>query len=180
MGLNEALAVCGVLVACVTDIKWRRVPNWLTVSMVIAGFGLAFGQSGFSGLGSAFIGFLAALGLFLVPFAMGWLGGGDVKLFIALGALLGVRSLLWVFLYSAIAGGVMALIVVLYRVLKAGQFLLQLRLLLVGAVVFLGNLSNRAGIRSKAPVLQVTAQALRARYPYAVAVAIGTIIALFA
>ncbi len=47
----------------------------------------------------------------MLPFALGGLGGGDVKLLAALGAWLGPGDVLWLSLYTGVAGGVMALVV---------------------------------------------------------------------
>jgi prepilin peptidase CpaA len=49
-----------------------------------------------------------------VPFALGGLGGGDVKLLAALGAWVGPVNAIWVGLYAGTAGAVMALLVALY------------------------------------------------------------------
>ena len=50
-----------------------------------------------------------------MPFALGGLGGGDVKLLGALGAWLGVTNVVWLALYTGVAGGVLALVVALWR-----------------------------------------------------------------
>ena len=56
-------------------------------------------------------GWLLGIALFFPFFALGGLGGGDVKLLGALGAWLGPTAVFHVGLYSAIAGGVMASLV---------------------------------------------------------------------
>jgi prepilin peptidase CpaA len=51
--------------------------------------------------------------VFVIPFALGGLGAGDVKLLAAMGAWLGPSGAFWLALYTGVAGGVMALAVAL-------------------------------------------------------------------
>jgi prepilin peptidase CpaA len=96
-------------VACVTDLRTRRIPNPLTFGAALAGCLYHFATGGFEGLGQAALGWLLGLIVFLLPFALGGLGGGDVKLLAALGAWLGPADALWLVLYTGVAGGVMAI-----------------------------------------------------------------------
>jgi prepilin peptidase CpaA len=56
-------------------------------------------------------GWIVGAAIFFVPFALGGLGAGDVKLLAALGAWVGPTDALWIALYTGIAGGVLALVV---------------------------------------------------------------------
>ena len=111
--LNSAVAIGVGITACVTDLRSRRIPNMLTFGA--AGAALAYGVAtgGWTGLGSAALGWGIGALAFIVPFALGGLGGGDVKLLAALGAWLGPVGAFWVALYAGVAGGVMALLVAL-------------------------------------------------------------------
>lgn len=97
--------------ACVTDLRTRRIPNVLTFGAALAGVAYQVASGGVDGLGNAALGWLAGALVFIVPFALGGLGGGDVKLLAALGAWLGPADILWLSLYAGVAGGVMALAV---------------------------------------------------------------------
>jgi prepilin peptidase CpaA len=101
------------LAACVTDLRSRRIPNVLTFGAAAAALVYGAVTGGFSGFGSAALGWLIGTAAFIVPFALGGLGGGDVKLLGALGAWLGPIGAIWVALYTGIAGGVMAVAVAL-------------------------------------------------------------------
>ena len=99
------------LIACATDLRNRRIPNVLTFGAAAAGLlfhTLAPQGEGFS---TAVFGWFLGVGAFFIPFALGGLGGGDVKLLGALGAWLGPLATVWVVLYAGIAGGVMAIVV---------------------------------------------------------------------
>jgi prepilin peptidase CpaA len=95
--------------AALFDIKERRIPNWVILFGLIAGLVLG----AFRG-GTHFIfnvsGFFAGILALMIPFAFGWMGAGDVKMFAAMGALIGYKPLPRVFFYSCLVAGVIALI----------------------------------------------------------------------
>ncbi len=83
--------------------------------MVGAGLGLAtFGLGGIS-VGAAVLGCVIGLVLMLPGFALGATGAGDVKLMAAVGSLLGPLVVVYAVLYTALAGGVLAVVVALQR-----------------------------------------------------------------
>jgi prepilin peptidase CpaA len=102
--------------ACAWDLRTRRVPNALTCGAAAAALLYSVWQNGFPGLGWSAAGWFTAVALFFPFFALGGLGAGDVKLLGALGAWLGGVSMsLHLACFTALAGGVMALIVVVSR-----------------------------------------------------------------
>ena len=104
-----AVALIGLLLACTIDIKVKKIPNALTFTMAFVGFGLYFSDRGISGLGESFLGLFCGLMFLYIPFAMGGVGAGDVKLLAALGSLFGPLMIFKMFLASAIFGGVFSL-----------------------------------------------------------------------
>jgi prepilin peptidase CpaA len=94
---------------CATDLRSRRIPNWLTGSATLAALLYHLWTGGPSGLLFAAGGCLVGGAIFLLPFALGGLGGGDVKLLAALGAWAGPAGALWIALYSGVAGGLLAI-----------------------------------------------------------------------
>ena len=116
---SEALVV-GILaaatgLAAVIDLRTRRIPNALTGSLAMVGLGLAATQLGTVGIGSAIIGCLLGFAFMLPGNVFGATGAGDVKLFAAAGPLLATATTVRAFFFTAIAGGVLALIVALRR-----------------------------------------------------------------
>lgn len=103
------------LIACVTDLRTRRIPNVLTFGAALAGLVAHTVIEGPTGALTAGGGWLTGLVIFLPFFALGGMGGGDVKLLAALGAWLGAYETLYVALYSAAAGGALAVVVALSR-----------------------------------------------------------------
>jgi prepilin peptidase CpaA len=104
----------GLSAAVVMDVRSGRIPNWLTGAIAGAGFGIAFGGGPVTPLRAA-LGLCAGLLLMLPGHLFGGTGAGDVKLMAAIGSVVGPQLVLRVFLYSAVAGGVLAVIVALRR-----------------------------------------------------------------
>jgi prepilin peptidase CpaA len=83
----------------------------------MAGLGVGFAAAGFSGisLGAAALGFVIGFLLMLPGHALGATGAGDVKLMAAVGAIVGPGIVVNAFLFTALAGGVLALAVAIRR-----------------------------------------------------------------
>jgi len=111
----QAAAVVIGVVACITDIRSRRVPNWLTFSSAALGVLVHSLIPVGHGPLAALAGLAVGLAVFFPFFALGGLGAGDVKLMAALGAWLGWHDTVWTAAYGAIAGGVLAVILGLMR-----------------------------------------------------------------
>jgi prepilin peptidase CpaA len=91
------------------------VPNWLTLGITLTGLTLATVRVSGLTLGAAFAGFALGLLVMLPGHLIGATGAGDVKLLAALGTLLGPKATILAFVYSAIAGGVLAVAVAAQR-----------------------------------------------------------------
>jgi prepilin peptidase CpaA len=95
------------LAAVEEDLRRRQVPNWLTAAGAAGGL-VCGAWGGWHGLGIAACGALVGF-LLLLPFHWcGAMGGGDVKLMAAYGALLGPSGTLLAVLFAAVFGGVSA------------------------------------------------------------------------
>lgn len=106
--------------AAVTDLRWRRIPNWLTLPTAAAGLiyhGCFAGGWGFS---ASLAGLAIGFALLLIPFLAGGGGMGDVKLLAALGAWLGPQLMLVAFAISIIAAAAMSLAVLAYGIVRHG------------------------------------------------------------
>ncbi len=110
-----AIVSVGMGAAAFIDLRTRRIPNLLTVSLTAAGLGIAAAGLGRVGLGASVLGCLLGLAFMLPGHVFGATGAGDVKLLAAAGALLGPSDTVHAFLNTAIAGGVLAVVVALRR-----------------------------------------------------------------
>jgi prepilin peptidase CpaA len=91
------------------DVRSMRIPNWLTLPSLALAIGLGGVSAGLAGIGTALGGAAAALGILFLPFAFRIMGGGDVKAAMVLGALWGTEALLPTLWWMVIAGGVLAI-----------------------------------------------------------------------
>lgn len=109
LNLQVGWAVFIGLVAAVEDLRRRQIPNWIPLAAIAGGLAIAFRDHGWSGAGSSLLGLLAGFAVFFVFYALGAMGGGDVKLMAGFGAVLG-WSLIWqASLWTAAVGGITAL-----------------------------------------------------------------------
>lgn len=98
-----------MVVAAVLDLRSRRIPNVVTVAGIVAGLALRV-PLGLDAVGSGLLGVGLGLLLAVPAFALGALGGGDVKLLAGVGAFMGPRQLVGACLLIALLGGVVALV----------------------------------------------------------------------
>jgi prepilin peptidase CpaA len=105
----------GTGAGAVIDLWTRRVPNGLTFGLACLGIVLAAIRAGGVSLPGALGGFLLGLALMLPAHLVGATGAGDVKLFAAIGTLLGPAATATAFAYTALAGGAIALLVAVRR-----------------------------------------------------------------
>ena len=108
-------AVLTAICAGVLDWRYRRIPNWLTVSGLVAGIGVNTALFGWAGMKAALLGAALGLGLLLPFVLLRSLGAGDWKLAGALGGCLGPQQLVTVLMGTVRVAGVMALVVVIWK-----------------------------------------------------------------
>lgn len=151
----------GMTIATVVDIRTRRIPNELTAAMAGVGVGLA--ATGVSGvpLWASVLGFAIGLLLMMPGHVLGATGAGDVKLMAAVGAIVGPALVISAFLFTALAGGVLAIVVAMRRKRLATTLAGTGRLVA-------GSADTRALLRT-APTTS--------RFAYGPAIAVGSIIA---
>jgi prepilin peptidase CpaA len=111
MHTNQVVVLIIGTIACVCDLRTRRIPNLLTFGGAALALVYALFVSGPSGLLTSAGGWATGAALFFPMFALGGMGAGDVKLAACLGAWLGPTASLYIALYSALAGGIMAVTV---------------------------------------------------------------------
>ena len=98
------------VVAGIYDWRYRRIPNWLSLAGLVAGFSGHFYLGGLAGLLVAAKGFGLAALIYLMLYLVRGMGAGDVKLMAALGSIAGPMSWLLLFLATSILGAVVAVV----------------------------------------------------------------------
>jgi prepilin peptidase CpaA len=163
-----AAAILIAFIACVFDVRTRRIPNWLTLGAALTGLLLHWWADGADGASLAAGGWVAGLFIFLPFFALRGMGGGDVKLLAALGAWVGPREVLWLAVYTGVAGGVLGVGVALSR-----GYLKTAMHNIFGALLFWSS----AGFK---PVPGLTLESGDApRLAYAIPILAGTLVTLW-
>ena len=163
-GSDAALlaALCtGLGSGAIVDSVQRRIPN--TISLGTAAVGVVLAATGLSGvsLGSSLAGFFIGFVLMLPGHILGATGAGDVKLFAAAGAVLGAEHIFTAFLFTAIAGGLLALGVAWSR----GRLKRTMR--------FTARLLGRP-FEARA---EIESPVEHNRFPYGPAIAVGSVVA---
>lgn len=120
------------IAAAITDLKMFRIPNALTFPLLASGLVYQVCLWGPPGLGRGLLGVAFGFAILLPFWIAGGMGAGDVKLMAAVGAWLGLRLTFQVFVASALAAGVYAMVMVLvtgrWRELWDGIQLLWIRI----------------------------------------------------
>lgn len=157
------LALLAIAVAW--DLRAWRIPNAVTFPAALAGVAYHVLVAGLVGLKMSVLGLAVGLGVLFIPFMLGGLGGGDVKLLAALGAWLGPKGVLFAALYSGLAGGVLALA----AMAVSGQGAFQSMRTIYEDLVFFVTFRERPEGPSRR----------KKRIPYSVAIAAGTLGLIF-
>src|SRR5262249_32719666 len=97
--------------AAAVDLRHRRIPNWLTFTLMLSGLCLSWLQLSPApgGFPSAALGLALGIALALIPYRLGAWGAGDLKLIAGVGSWLGPLALLETFALAAIGGMIVAL-----------------------------------------------------------------------
>jgi len=130
--------LAGMLLAATIDASSRRIPNWLSLPMLVAGIVHSFLPGHLVTPMQSVLGLLAGFGLTFILFAIDAMGGGDVKLLSAVGAWVGPETVLVIFLVEAVVGMVIVLIQALHqgriKVLARNTAVVAINLVHIGEV----------------------------------------------
>ncbi len=163
--LNILLLIV-LLICLITDLKNRKIYNNVIFPSLLLTFILHFIFDGWSGLGFSLLGFIVGFSILLIPYFLGGMGAGDVKLLALIGAIKGMQFVLITSVYMALLGGVIALFVLFFR---KGAFQ-RIKSIFYTMSCF------RSGV--KLPLF-LDKEGLKATYPYGVAITGGALLSLF-
>jgi prepilin peptidase CpaA len=167
LGMMSVAISALMLAAAVCDVRTRRIPNLLTVlgfAVAIALRLMAGPAAGIDGVVGAILAFVLCLPFFV----LGVLGGGDVKLLMALGAFTGPRDLLLAMLLIASLGGIFGAI----DALRKG--------ILLPVLYNCGNILKHWATFGRRGTNRSLATAGALAIPYGVAIAVGSLVWWFA
>ena len=147
------------------DVRYRRIPNVYVLGLLVCGLAVNTFIGGLDALLMSLAGCALAFGLMLIPHVLGAMGAGDVKLFAAIGAVIGLHHVLPTFVVVVMTGGLLAL----YTMLRSGKVFSTM----YGVVrIFAGLLPGWEMPRFAIPADR------RHTIPYGVAITLGSLISL--
>jgi len=160
-----------LIAAAITDLRARRIPNWLTFSMLIAGLGQSFLSIGTVGPVASSTGLLTGFVLSLPLFVIGAVGAGDVKIMAGVGAWVGPMPVVAVFAITQIIG----MVIVLAQAAYQGK----LRTLLTNTTVLTINLVHLQDVGiDHARATGQSCRSLERYLPFAVPVLLALLVIL--
>lgn len=162
----DALLLVVLAISVVTDLRSRKIYNKVIFPGFVAALCLQTVLDGWNGLSEAVLGSITGLGLLLIPYLLGGMGAGDVKLLALVGAFKGPEFVFYAFLLTAMLGGLMALGILFFR----SGALRRLYWLLCAMQGY------RSGVRMS---LVMDREAMTSTYPYGVAIAGGALLSLW-
>lgn len=163
--LSSIILFLLLITAAYTDLRCQQVPNWLTLPCLATGIVLSLTTRGLRGIEESIFGIIIAAAIFLPFFLARSLGGGDVKLMVAVGSLGGYPYILWAIFYGVLLGGGMGA----FHLLRKACFWFTLRR------VFLRWPSFLFSFRGTLPLTTAEKEPI----PYAFALALGSVFAWF-
>lgn len=157
-----------LLIACITDYRTYKIPNWLTASGIV--FALIYNTvfpfsrdlGFFWALGGLTLGFLVMLPCYVLKI----MGAGDVKLMAMVGAFLGVDDCLHAIIYSFIAGGIAAL---------GFAFINKAMVRMLGNVKSITQMMMFSVIGGFKPDVRIEPSQSIGKLPYGICISVGTI-----
>jgi len=117
-----------LIISFYTDIKDRRILNVITLPAIVLGLvlNLIVGDTILSGLLFSIYGIMLGFIILFIPYIMGGIGAGDVKLLMAIGALMGPRFTFYTAIYMGLIGGVLAA----FQLIKAKRLIFTIKKIL--------------------------------------------------
>lgn len=168
MAIN-ILLICVLIICLMTDIKSRKIYNKVIFPTLVVTLVYHVVTGGWSALADSLIGFSVGFAILLIPYLLGGMGAGDVKLLALIGAIKGTIFVLNTALFMALFGGLIALFLIIsdkafwLSVKQKFNYMLKTFVL------------RRYGI--KLPAVDKTS-VLKKTYPYGIPIAAGAFITL--
>ncbi|MGQ3683780.1 MAG: A24 family peptidase [Candidatus Loosdrechtia sp.] len=109
------LLAATLFIAVVYDLRFQKIPNWITFPVMAAGVAFHTVTTGVQGLAFSAGGVFTGIAVFMPFYLFSGMGAGDVKLMGAIGGLLGMKGVLTAAIGTSLAGGVYAVILLAFH-----------------------------------------------------------------
>ncbi|MDF2606954.1 MAG: prepilin peptidase [Bacillales bacterium] len=165
MILLDILLFIVLIVCIITDLKVRKIYNNVILPSLLIAIMIHLFNTGILGLIDSLQGFAVGLGVLIIPYFLGGMGAGDVKLLALIGAIKGSGFVLVTSIYMALFGGVMAIAFLLFQ-----KGVYQKMKVIIYSV---------CGIRFGVKIPLAISKDRKATLPYGVAIAAGAFLSLW-
>jgi prepilin peptidase CpaA len=168
--LRWGVVICATLIAMAIDVRTRRIPNLLTLPLLLAGFAGSIVWGGWQGLLESFLACLLLAAPYVALFLFAGGGGGDAKLMGAIGAWVGLSAGIVVLVAVCVCGAVIGLAFALVRG-RLKPVLGNMRMIGQGFV------GVATGLKSSEAAALMPSSAVMLKMPYGIAICTGVCVA---
>jgi prepilin peptidase CpaA len=102
-----------LIISAIIDFRSQKIPNLITFPTIIIALLYHFFTHGIDGLIFSALGLVTGIGLLIIPYIFDGMGAGDAKLMGAVGSIIGPKNVFVAFLFTALVGGIYAVILIL-------------------------------------------------------------------
>lgn len=113
--IKAVLLLIVLLLALFQDIRENRIKNAVTFPAALLGLAVNAIETGLEGAILSVQGFLIPMAALMVLYIVNGMGAGDIKLFAAIGSIMGLKFAACSFLFSVFAGGIMAVVLLIKK-----------------------------------------------------------------
>jgi prepilin peptidase CpaA len=163
--VNIILLIPLAIIIAYYDVRYRRIPNAFVLATLAAGVAINGMFAGLPGIAASLAGCVLGFGLMFMLHVFGAMGAGDVKLFAAIGAVIGAGLVIPTFIVVILTGGVLAVV----SMIRAGMVMTTMHRVLQ---IFVGMLPGWEMPKFAVPTDR------RHTLPYGVAITMGSIISM--
>ncbi len=121
--IKSTVSIILVILSVICDIRSDEIKNGITMLFSLAGILCSFIERGVEGIIFSLVGWVVPVALLFMLFVARMLGAGDIKLFAAIGAVMGCDFAVKSILYSFLIGGCMCLVLLCMRKNAKKRFL---------------------------------------------------------
>jgi len=164
--ISDLILVSVLIICLVTDVLYQKIYNIISVPGFLAGLAFNTIVNGWAGLSLSLWGTALGLGLLIFPFALGYLGAGDVKLLAVIGTIKGYLFVIYTTVIMSLAGGVIGILILIYHRRLAATLLRFWRGLVTMVIT---------GFK----VVDFGSDQEKTMFPYAIAIVIGAVGAMW-
>ncbi|WP_462411051.1 A24 family peptidase [Neobacillus sp. Marseille-QA0830] len=150
-------------ICLVTDIKSRKILNIVTLPTILFALIYSIFTNGLEGFLFSGKGLLVGFIFLFIPYLLGGMGAGDVKLMAAIGALMGTEFVFNSFIFTALIGGAIGL----FLIIKKNGFITLIKSIYLNIVYFRNNIGSI--------ILSKAKDGRSISFPYGIAIVFGTL-----